>query len=239
MIINLISGPRNVSTALMYSFAQRSDTRVLDEPFYAVYLSKTGADHPGAEAVLRALSSSEHEVKADISAADAAPEKSVLFIKNMAHHMAALGDPLIRGAKNIFLIRDPALILASYSEVISRPNMRDIGIGYQFELFNVLRQEGRNPIVLDSGYLLENPASVLMKLCAACSIPFEQRMAHWPEGPKPYDGVWAPYWYARVHQTTGFDRPQTPSRPLPAHLQKLCMQARSIYEKLLPFSLKA
>ena len=36
--INLISGPRNISTALMYSFAQRPDTFVLDEPFYAFYL---------------------------------------------------------------------------------------------------------------------------------------------------------------------------------------------------------
>ena len=37
MIINLISGPRNISTALMYSFAQRSDCQVWDEPFYANY----------------------------------------------------------------------------------------------------------------------------------------------------------------------------------------------------------
>ena len=33
--LNVWSGPRNVSTALMYSFAQRSDTRVVDEPLYA------------------------------------------------------------------------------------------------------------------------------------------------------------------------------------------------------------
>ena len=36
--IQLWSGPRNVSTALMYSFAQRPDTRVVDEPLYAHYL---------------------------------------------------------------------------------------------------------------------------------------------------------------------------------------------------------
>ena len=39
MIINLISGPRNVSTALMYSFAQRNDTNYYDEPFYGYYLT--------------------------------------------------------------------------------------------------------------------------------------------------------------------------------------------------------
>ena len=41
--ICLWSGPRNISTALMYSFAQRDDTAVYDEPLYAHYLSKTSA----------------------------------------------------------------------------------------------------------------------------------------------------------------------------------------------------
>jgi len=36
--INCWSGPRNVSTALMYSFRQRTDTTVVDEPIYAHYL---------------------------------------------------------------------------------------------------------------------------------------------------------------------------------------------------------
>ncbi|MBT5534537.1 sulfotransferase family protein, partial [Candidatus Poribacteria bacterium] len=40
------SSPRNVSTALMYSFAQRPDTRVIDEPLYGHYLRVSGAAHP-------------------------------------------------------------------------------------------------------------------------------------------------------------------------------------------------
>jgi hypothetical protein len=50
--INSISGPRNISTAMMYSFAQREDTIVMDEPFYAFYLKSTGAIHPGKDEVL-------------------------------------------------------------------------------------------------------------------------------------------------------------------------------------------
>ncbi|CAN0012580.1 unnamed protein product, partial [Choristocarpus tenellus] len=37
--INVWSGPRCLSTALMYSFAQRPDTVVYDEPLYAHFLS--------------------------------------------------------------------------------------------------------------------------------------------------------------------------------------------------------
>ena len=40
------SGPRNLSTALMRSFENRSDTEVLDEPFYSFYLRNTGLKHP-------------------------------------------------------------------------------------------------------------------------------------------------------------------------------------------------
>ena len=50
--INMWSGPRSLSTAMMYSWRQRTDTTVVDEPFYAYYLAHTGRDHPGLEEVL-------------------------------------------------------------------------------------------------------------------------------------------------------------------------------------------
>ena len=236
MIINLVSGPRNVSTALMYSFAQRNDTAVVDEPFYAVYLSRSGADHPGKEEVLRTLSADEDAVKADLTSERGKP---VLFIKNMAHHMEVLTDPFIAGATNIFLIRDPRQILASYAEVIAQPEMRDIGIAYQHTLFQMLLEKGEDPIVIDSHFLLKDPVRVLTQVCTRCGLPFEQRMVHWSAGPKPYDGIWAPYWYVNVHNSTGFQKQPTSSRPLPKHLHNLCADAQRFYEKLLPFSIKA
>ena len=45
-IIAMWSGPRNLSTAMMRAFESRKDTEVLDEPFYAHYLVKTGVNHP-------------------------------------------------------------------------------------------------------------------------------------------------------------------------------------------------
>ncbi len=44
--IAMWSGPRNISTAMMRAFENRPDTYVIDEPFYAVYLDRTGIDHP-------------------------------------------------------------------------------------------------------------------------------------------------------------------------------------------------
>ena len=40
--IAMWSGPRNISTAMMRSWENRPDTQVVDEPFYACFLTATG-----------------------------------------------------------------------------------------------------------------------------------------------------------------------------------------------------
>jgi hypothetical protein len=233
--LNLISGPRNISTALMYSFAQRPDTVVLDEPFYAVYLSLSGADHPGKEDVLAAQSADEKVVNKEIFKEWPRP---IVFIKNMAHHVEVMENKLLDQTTNIFLIRNPEQIIASYAEVIEQPIMRDIGIQYQYELLEQLHREGKDPIVIDSGQVVAAPETVLTALCHRVGIEFMPEMLSWSAGPKPYDGVWAPHWYANVHRSTGFEMQPTSSRALPASLQSLCEQARYYYEKLLAFALQ-
>lgn len=233
--INIISSPRNISTALMYSFAHRTDTEVVDEPFYAVYFTKTGIVHPGREEVLHHQLQKEEDVLKDLFSTHSNP---VFFIKNMAHHLEVLDHFPFEQCENIFLIRNPKQIIASYAQVIDRPVMRDIGIEYQYNLFEKLKASGQEPIVLDSGLLLENPETVLTKLCGKLKIPFEKSMLNWPAGPKPYDGVWAPHWYANVHKSTGFEKQQSSERPLPEDLIPLYNEAKDYYEKLVPFALR-
>ena len=82
MKINLVSSPRNRSTLLMYAFAQRADTQVADEPFYANYLHTTGMQHPGRNDVLSSQSIDRKNIQNNLLASNA----PILFIKNMAHH---------------------------------------------------------------------------------------------------------------------------------------------------------
>jgi hypothetical protein len=219
----------------MYSFAQRPDTNVLDEPFYAVYLSRSNANHPGAAQVLASLPTDEAIAWQNIFDNWSKP---VLFIKNMAHHIEVLDKAFLEKTTNVFLIRDPKQIIASYAEVIGEPTMRDIGIQYQYELFEQLGKRGVNPIVVESGLLLENPRNVLTSLCNSLGIEFTAAMLQWPAGPKPFDGVWAPYWYANVHRSTGFEKQNSSSRPLPAKLTPLYEKASYYYEKLLSFAIR-
>lgn len=218
----------------MYSFAQRTDTAVSDEPFYAVYLSKTNADHPGKAEVLNVQSGDEEKVKADIFREH---NKPVYFIKNMAHHIEVMSDRgFLSACNNIFLIRNPKQLIASYAQVIARPVMRDIGIEYEWKLFNELND--RKSIVLDSGLLLENPESVLKQLCERSGLAFENQMLYWQPGPKPYDGIWAPHWYSNVHQSSGFEKQSTSERPLPDHLRPLAEEADQYYQKLLQHAIR-
>ncbi len=218
----------------MYSFAQRSDTQVVDEPFYAMYFSKTEVDHPGKQDVLKAQSPDEEEVQAQIFSDRAKP---VFFIKNMAHHIEVMNNlDFLSKCVNIFLIRNPKQIIASYAQVIDKPVMRDIGIEYEWKLFDELNDP--KSIVLDSGLLIENPESVLKQVCERAGIEFQKQMLTWQAGPKSYDGVWAPHWYANVHKSTGFEKQPTSERALLDHLKPLAEEADVYYKKLLTHAIR-
>ena len=172
-IINLISGPRNLSTALMYSFSRRPDTKVIDEPFYAHYLETTGIEHPGREDTLNSMSSDITEVLESIYETS---ECEVLFLKNMAHHHQQMGLEFLHKMTNLFLVRNPKQLIASFAQVINRPTMQDIGLQKSWELFNKI--ENKNPVVLDSAEILKNPKILLSKLCDNLEIHFMKRCFH-------------------------------------------------------------
>ncbi len=193
MRIHLISSPRNLSTALMYSFAQRADMRVVDEPFYAYYLARSGVDHPGREEV---LASQPQDVEGVLHGLDAIDDRQHLFLKGMAHHCEGIPAPRLAGMTSVFYIRDPKRIIASFAEVIPNPGLRDIGLRMSVELLESLQRVGGKCMVLDSDDLLADPRGVLASLCDALGIGFDERMLRWEAGPRPEDGVWASHWFS-------------------------------------------
>ncbi|MEP0986949.1 sulfotransferase family protein [Ekhidna sp.] len=231
MIINLISGPRNISTALMYAFAQHSKIKVVDEPFYAYYLIKTGLDHPGKEETIASMSADIDEILDDIRSLDKKYE--IVFLKNMAHHHIGLDWSYLKDIKNVFLIRNPKQLIASFAQVINDPTLQDIGLKHEADILDYVLEKGAfSPIVIDSNDVLKDPKRNLNYLCAQLNIPFEDRMLTWEKGPIPEDGVWAKYWYKNVHNSTGFSKQKTSERPLPEHCESLLAEAMPYFEKL-------
>ena len=126
--ICLWSGPRNISTALMYSFAQRSDTAVFDEPLYAHYLSKTAAReyHPGAEQVIAEMENDGEKVVRDLILGN--HDAPVLFFKHMTHHLNDLDWGFMQQTVNIILTRDPYDMLPSYAKQVEQHALHDVAL---------------------------------------------------------------------------------------------------------------
>ncbi|MDH3740335.1 MAG: hypothetical protein OER56_01945 [Hyphomicrobiales bacterium] len=230
--IAMWSGPRNISTAMMYSFASRPDCAVWDEPFYAFYLKNAGITHPLNQEIIDAGEPDWDRVVELCCKED--PGKPVYYQKHMTHHMIDGYDRnWLQALDNAFLIRAPERVLASYARKRDEVTLRDIGFVEQAEIFDtVCDMLGKAPPVVDTDDILSSPETTLGKLCKALDIPFRPEMLSWQPGPKPYDGVWAAHWYNAVWQSDGFNRPPSHDVDLGPGHQQIADQARPLYEKL-------
>lgn len=223
----------------MYSFAQRSDTDVVDEPFYGHYLNVTHAPQPHRDELIGILETDPEKILDEVIRGRRKVERN-LFLKNMAHHMREMNldwmeDPSVR---TVFLIRDPRQMLPSLVNQIEEPNMRDAAYQAQFDWYDRLAAQGTEPIVIDSRLLLLDPRNVLEQLCTKLGIDFQPAMLSWEPGPRPEDGPWAPYWYHNLHRSTGFVPFREKKDPLPESLRPLWEECVPLYDKLLAYAIR-
>lgn len=222
----------------MRAFGNRADAAVIDEPFYGLYLARTGIDHPLREATLASRPSGEAAIVRTILGP--APGGAAIFYqKHMAHHMLPGVDlSWMAGCRSFFLIRSPERVLASYAARRETVTAQDIGFARQAELFDIeARRLGAAPPVVEAEDVLAEPRRVLQRLCGALAIPFAEAMLSWPPGRRSTDGAWAPAWYAAVEASTGFSPPAPEPPKLPERLRRLADEARPHYERLRLYKL--
>ncbi len=223
------SGPRNISTALMYSFRSRPDTEVVDEPLYGHYLATTGIAHPGDDEVLAVM---ETDADRAVEMMLAEGDKPLRFSKNMAHHMVGLDFAILDRMTNVMLTRHPQAVIASLTRQLPDADAEATGLPMQVAMVDHIQASGRRVMVIDSDDILADPRGTLVRLCEEVGIEFYPEMLTWPPGPKPEDGVWAPYWYDNVHRSTGFGpRPGEMARVQPGH-EALLAECLPLYERL-------
>lgn len=226
------SGPRNLSTAMMYAFGNRADCAVVDEPFYAAYLADTGLDHPMRDDILRSQAQ-DPTVVADRLVTERPEGKPVYYQKHMTHHMTTtVPRSWMRECVNVFLLRHPVRVVASYAEKRENPALEDIGFPQQAALFDDLIAMVETPIVIDSFDIRNDPEGMLRKLCSSIGLPFDPAMLNWPKGGHHSDGVWASHWYGAVHNSTGFAGPEGDLPNLNGPLARVALSALPSYEKM-------
>lgn len=235
--ICLWSGPRNISTALMYSFAQRLDTKVFDEPLYGYYLKhhpQARSYHPGAEDIIQTMESDGEKV---IEMMLTNNEKPVLFFKHMTHHLLNLDRGFMKNTINIILTRDPLDMLPSFNKVIQNPSLDDVGYQLHIDLLNYFKRHDITFKVVNSKQILTNPEDALLKLCTFAEIPFEKTMLSWKPQKREEDGIWAKYWYQNVHKSSGFQKYIPKEEDFPSHLNPLLEECLPHYNKLMEYAI--
>ena len=227
------SGPRNISTAMMRAWGNRSDTVVIDEPFYGLYLHRTGRHHPGSAEIVSHTETDAYKIVGRLIG-PIPNGKKVFYQKHMAHHLVPDVDRSWLGAViNCFLIRDPAEVITSYVKKNPDPTLEDLGFVQQAELFHHVHHiNGAVPAVVDARDVLQNPRRILELLCRAAGVEFEDAMLSWPPGLRESDGVWAKFWYAEVAESTCFQPYRQKTEPVPAPLVKLYEQCVEYYSEL-------
>ncbi|KAH1195928.1 Branched-chain-amino-acid aminotransferase-like protein 2 [Glycine max] len=229
-VIHSWSAPRSLSTSLMYSFAQRDDIEVLDEPLYANFLRVTGLDRPYREELLSKMEADGNKVTNDIIFGPG--KKKYRFCKHISkQRLQGLTDDLMKKGKHFILIRNPLDILPSFDKVVP-PSFYELGLAELVCIFNELHEIGKAPPVIDAAELQQDPEATLRGLCNDLEIPFQPGMLKWEAGPKSIDGLWAPWWYKSVHKSTGFEKPRKYPQPFPFSLYDLLEQSLPLYNML-------
>ena len=246
MKISLWSGPRNCSTALMYSFGARSDMQILDEPLFAHFLLESGAPRPSRQEVLETMTADAWELLRQIQSPHTSEaERPHLFMKHMACHLRGFALDAFSDHHHVLLVRHPEKVLRSYSAYISEPTMEDLGYAWQAQLLNHCRIEGWPVTVLDADQLVHRPSEMLQALCHRLKLPWQSAMMHWPSGGRAEDGPWAKSWYQAVHASTGWRPPAGPSvaeqrgtnERVAERLQPLLQQCLLIHAQLVESAL--
>ena len=231
MIISLWSGPRNCSTALMYSMAQRDDMAVRDEPLFGHFLASTGAARPSREETMAQWPTTSEGALAWCKPADDGPQH--LFLKHMGNHIAGLPMDAFSGHHHVILTRHPDAVMKSYSAHVNEPTMEDLCYLNQLAWAEQCIEAGWPLYVIESDALLENPREVLEKFCAWLGLAWDERMMQWKPGARPEDGPWAKYWYERVHRSTGWEPRPPKIHPVAIQMQELRDEALKLYQTLL------
>ncbi|XP_004305017.1 PREDICTED: branched-chain-amino-acid aminotransferase-like protein 2-like [Fragaria vesca subsp. vesca] len=228
--IHLWATPRSLSTSLMYSFAQRDDIEVLDEPLYATFLRVTGFDRPYREEVLSQMEPDGNKVVNEIILGPG--RKKYRFCKHIAkQRVPGLPSDLMKKGKHFILTRNPLDILPSFGKVVP-PSLVELGFADLVSIYSELSQLGRPPPVIDAAELQEDPEGTLRRLCEELDIPFQSTMLKWVAGPKPIDGVWAPWWYESVHKSTCFQPANRYPMPFPFPMYDVLEQSLPFYNFL-------
>jgi hypothetical protein len=235
-IIAMWSAPRNISTAMMRAWENRADTHVVDEPYYANYLSVTGIDHPMAAQIIEQGETDWRRINERLNVV---PETGIFYQKQITTHILPhINLDWIESISNVFLIRDPRQVIASYAAKRESVNAGDLGYDLQANVFEQVKNLVAEPLVIDSSVFLNDPKQQLTHLCQRLGIEFDDAMLKWPAGARDSDGIWHTHWYDSVKKSTGFSPQRSQYPDLSDELKSVADECMPYYQALKKYAIQ-
>lgn len=239
-IISMWSGPRNLSTALMYSFENRGDIKIADEPFYGYFLYNNKIMHPKRNLIIKTMECDKNKLIDYLSDTQNLGTKKIWYQKQMTHHINIKDDiSWVNKVTNCFLIRDPLDVIISYQKIYKNISMNLIGLEQQNKIFDyVINNIDNKPLVIDANDLRNNPETTLKIACKKLNIEFTEKMLQWPKGPKKNEGLWGECWYKNAWETTSFiSKKNNKKIKINKSIKDLYAQAKIFYNKLYDYKI--
>lgn len=235
MIVACWSGPRNISTALMRSWSSRSDTYVIDEPFYAYYLKEKKLKHPMYKEIINHYPNNYDSIVENLTSS--IPNgKKIWYQKHMAHHLTKLTNiDWILECQNCILVRHPKEVISSYAAKNDLKSVEELGYFQQKEIVQFLRRSNKPFQVIDSKDLLKNPGAILTNWCKKVNVSFDKKMLHWNKGVHPNDGIWWKHWYNNVINSTQFQKYQKKNITIEKKYESIYNESMVYYTYLKSF----
>jgi Sulfotransferase domain len=195
LLVHLWCCPRTCSTATIYSFSRRADCHVIDEPLYAHFLAQNPSlFRPYRDELLKSMETDGNIV---LKGLDSISAKRVIVVKHMTKFVSGLDKTLYmtgktmgcRTVKHVFLTRDPLDMIISWGSKThvhqEECTLQTLSLPGMLQMFSELKNNGLDPIVVDSNLLRLHPKEILGELCHRLAIPYMEEQLSWPAGPKP------------------------------------------------------
>ena len=110
---------------------------------------------------------------------------------------------------------------------------KEVGFAEQRQLFEMIMEKtGTPPPVIDSDDLLEAPADIVEKWCAAVDIPFIESALSWEPGARDEVSWWdGGSFHANLRNSDGL-KPQPRKSYVP--IEEAPQRVQDVYERVLP-----
>lgn len=244
----LWTAPRCVSTAFERSIMTLKNSKILHEPYSAVFYfgpekqsPRYASQETNQQATYRSISKM---LQKEYDGKDFVFAKEMAYcVENKFHIFTEEG---FKNFKHSFLIRNPLKAVYSLYKASTNPKLTgwdyfdpaEAGFRQMVELYDFIeRNIHRDPIVVDADDLLDYPDEILKSYCEAVGLEYEENMTSWEPGPVPEWDVWAG-WHEDALKSSGFKARVKKNRNRPCaafDMEDLPPEVAAVVEECMPY----